>query len=210
MQKLIEQNTVPPGGFKYLQPETRTWIDAPDYMEFFARVKAHRQVNQLPLDQFWAEKVEDQLCQTLPPGLCKQSDPLGQTRNVFNRITWDQVYNGTTTMVAWAFQGFAKVEQQQAAERGNICSRCPYNVSISGLCGSCRHLQDLAATFTQGRVTAADPFLKACAVCHCSLRVKVWTTIEAIDKGTGDKLLSAYPDWCWIPNELSAYRSNKK
>jgi hypothetical protein len=207
MQKLLEQNTVPPGGFRYFQAETRTWIDAPDYVEFFSRVKAHRQANNIPLDQFWADKVEDQLCQSLPPGLCKQTLPLGQTRNVFGRISWDQVYNGTTTLASWAFKGFPKVDQATATARGDICSRCYYNVSVSGVCASCSHLQNLAAAFTQGRVTAADHYLKACAVCRCSLRVKVWATIEAISAGTPDTDLPKYPDFCWIKNELKEYRS---
>jgi hypothetical protein len=208
MQKLLEPNTVPPGGFRFLQAETRTWIEAPDYMEFFARVKAHRQANNIPLDQFWAEKVENQLCESLPPGLCKQSDPLGTSRNVFGRITWDQVYNGTTTLAAWAFKGFPKVDQDKAAGRGDICSRCHYNVSVQGTCAACGHLQNLAASFTGGRVTAADHYLKACAVCRCSLRVKVWATIEAIAAGTPETELPKYPDWCWIPKEIQEYRTN--
>jgi hypothetical protein len=208
MQKLLEPNTVPPGGFRFFQPETRTWITAADYRNLFVNVRDHRKANNLPLDPLWEEKVEDSLCRQLPPGLCKETGKPGQhPRNVFNLITWDQVYNGTITLASWAQMGFSKVDQELATKRGDICSRCYLNVSIGGLCGSCRHLQDLAAAFTQGRVTAADHYLKACAVCKCSLRVKVWTPIDAISDGTPDSQLPDYPEWCWIPNELVEYKN---
>lgn len=207
MQKLIEKMTVPPGGFRYLQSETRTWIEAPDYYELFRRVKDHRSANNIPLDNFWAEKVEHQLCETLPPGLCKE-DPGVFKRNVFNRLDWNDVYNGTQAFAAWALKGFGQVDQNLANARGNVCSRCPYNVSISGVCAACGHLQNLAAAFTRGRVSSADPFLKACAVCKCSLRVKVWSPVEAISAGTPNTAL--YPDWCWIPKELEVFRAKKE
>jgi hypothetical protein len=209
MQKLLEPNTVPPGGFRYLQSETRTWITAPDYAELFLRVKQHRKANNIPLDQFWAEKVEDQLCQILPPGSCKQeAHSLGEVRNIIGRVTWDQVYNGTTTFVSWALKKFALVDQALANERGNVCSRCYYNIGVSGTCGSCGYLQNLASSFTRGRVTANDSFLKACAVCQCSLRVKVWTPIESIAAGTPNTDLPRYPDFCWIRKEVEQYRKD--
>jgi hypothetical protein len=204
MQKLLEPNTVPPDGYRFFQAETQTWIRAPDYFNLFVNVSEHRKANNLPLGTFWEAEVEDQLCQSLPPGLCKQVSP-GEVRNVFTRIGWDEVVSGTQTIVDWAKSGFKYVDQALANSRGDICSRCWNNVQIGGLCAACQHLQNLAARFTGGRKTTSDSFLKACAVCKCSLQVKVWTPIESIDKGTPD--LSPYPDFCWIKKELTALRS---
>jgi hypothetical protein len=207
MQKLLEPNTVPPDGYRFFQAETQTWIRAPDYFNLFVNVSEHRKANNLPLGTFWEAEIEDQLCQTLPPGLCKQVKP-GEVRNVFSRIWWEEVVQGTQTVVDWAKSGFAPVDQTLANSRADICSRCYYNVQIGGLCAACQHLQNLAARFTGGRKTTSDSFLRACAVCKCSLQVKVWTPIESIDKGTPDT--GPYPQFCWVRNELDEFRKQKR
>lgn len=208
MQKLLEPNTVPPDGFRYHQAETKTWIRAPDYDNLFLFVRDHRKANNLPIGTFWEAEVEDQLCQSLPPGLCKQTIP-GQGRNVFTRVGWEEIVSGTQTIVSWATQGFQKVDQALADARGDICSRCYFNVQMQGGCHACGQLTKLATTFVGARRTKADPFLKACAVCKCSLQVKVWTPIEAIDKGTNQELYNKFPSFCWILKELDAFRAKE-
>jgi len=208
MQKLLEKDTIPPDGMRYFQAETRTWIRAADYLNLFIQVREHRLANNLPLPTFWEAEVEDQLCHMLPPGLCKEQNP-AQTINTFTRISWEQVVGGTRTLVDWAAHGLTKVSQELADSRANICTRCYYNVAIGGVCGSCGHLQNLAAQFTHGRRTPSDPFLRACAVCHCSLQVKIWVPVESIDKGTPEESLNKYPEFCWQKQELLAYRATK-
>lgn len=203
MQKLLDPHTVPPDGYRYHQSETRTWIRAPDYGNLFQSVMEHRKANNLPLGTFWEAEVEDQLCQALPPGLCKESIP-GQGRNIFTRVGWEAVLAGTQTLVDWAAHGLKQVDQSLADSRANICSRCYFNVAETGGCHSCGQLVKLANRFVGAKRTGADPFLKVCAVCHCSLQVKVWTPIESIAKGTKDT--SRYPSFCWIPKELEAYK----
>lgn len=203
MQKLLEQNTVPPDGYRYVQAETRTTIRAPDYFNLFVNVKAHRKANNLPLGNFWESEVENQLCESLPPGFCKQDQHPAQHRNVFSRVSWEQVLSGTTTIANWVGTGLKHVSQELANSRADICSRCYYNVQVGGLCGACTHLQNLAATFTQGKTTPSDYFLKACSVCKCSLRVKIWVPIESVAAGTHD--LTPYPSHCWIPKEIEEF-----
>jgi hypothetical protein len=203
MQRLVEKYTVPPDGYRFFQAETRTTVSAPDYDNLFVEVAKHRKVNNIPMGPLWEAQVEDQLCQQLPPGFCKEEDPLQNRRNVFTRIAWEDVLSGTQTIASWATGGFKSVDQLLANSRADTCSRCPFNVQIGGLCAACTHLQNLAAKFTGGRRTTAEPFLKACAVCHCSLAVKVWVPIEAIRKGTSADRLSKFPEWCWIPKEIA-------
>lgn len=194
--------------FRYFQSETKTWIRAPDYANLFQNVRDHRKANSLPLGTFWEAEVEDQLCQALPPGQCKQSTP-GQGRNVFTRIGWGEVVQGTRTMVAWAGEGFTKVEQELADKRADTCSRCYFNVQMQGGCHSCGQVQKLASSIVGTRRTRADPFLKACAVCKCALQAKVWVPINAIDKGTGQAQYERFPSFCWVKTELEVYRNAK-
>ena len=207
MQKLLEPNTVPPDGYRYQQAETRTWIRAPDYHNLFVSVAEHRKANNLPLGTFWEAEVEDQLCQSLPPGQCKQSIP-GQGRNVFTRIGWEDVVAGTATLVNWAGAGFPKVDQNLADTRANVCSRCYFNVQMQGGCHSCGQVASLASSIVGIRRTSSDPFLKACAVCKCSLQVKVWTPIDAIAKGTRQDQYDRFPNFCWVRRELDQYRKD--
>jgi hypothetical protein len=209
MQKLIDQNTVPPDGFRFLQSETRTWIRSPDYSNLFVEVREHRKANNLPLGSFWEAEVEDQLCKMLPPGLCKESSP-AQTRNVFTRIGWDQVVAGTKTLASWATTGFTAVEQSLADSRANICSRCYFNVGHSGGCHSCGQVQKLAMPLVGTRTTPANPFLKVCAVCRCTLQAKIWAPIEVIDKGTPQQIYNGYPDFCWVRRELDQFRKEQQ
>lgn len=205
MQKLVNQSEVPPDGFRYLQQETRTWIRAPDYSNLFVEVREHRKANNLPLGTFWEAEVEDQLCTMLPPGLCKESSP-AQRQNVFTRVGWEQVVAGTKTLTNWAAKGFVAVEQSLADSRANICSRCYFNVGYSGGCHSCGQVQKLAMTIIGTRSTPANPFLKVCAVCRCTLQAKIWAPIDVIDKGTPETIYTGYPSFCWVRNELDQFR----
>lgn len=209
MQKLLNTSEVPPDGYRFFQSETRMTIRAPDYDNLFALVRKHRKANNIPFGPFWEAEVEDQLCQQLPSGFCKEEQSAASRRNVFSRVQWQEVLHGTQTIASWASHGFKHVDQALADSRSSVCARCYYNVQVGGLCGGCTHLANLAAKFTGGRRTASEPFLKACAVCKCSLSVKVWVPIEDISAGTTDAQLSQFPDFCWIPRELTAFRKEE-
>src|SRR6267378_438368 len=135
MQRLVEKSTVPPDGYRFFQSETRTTVRAPDYDNLFVEVARHRKVNNIPLGPLWQAEVEDQLCQQLPSGFCKEEDPLKDQHNVFTRVGWDDVLRGTQTVASWVVHGGAYVEQALADSRAATCARCYYNVQIGGLCG---------------------------------------------------------------------------
>jgi hypothetical protein len=172
----------------------------------FENVRDHRKANNLPLGTFWEAEVEDQLCQMLPPGHCKETPP-GQGRNVFTRIYWDDVVAGTQTVASWVASGLTHVDQELANKRAMICSGCYYNVQITGGCHSCGQIQNLAAKLVGNRKTSSDAFLKACAVCKCSLHAKVWVPIESIH--TPQSQYDKLPEFCWIKKELDIYRKAK-
>lgn len=208
MQKLVEPNTVPPDGYRYFQAETKTWIRASDYRNLFANVHDHRKANNLPIGTFWESEVEDQLCQSLPPGQCKQTQP-GAARSNFTRVGWPEIVAGTKTIFSWASGGLKFADQALADARSDICSRCYYNVPQTGGCHACGQVQKLASTLVGTRRTKGDPFLKVCAVCRCALQAKVWVPIEAIEAGMTEALYDKYPDFCWQKREVNAFRKAK-
>jgi hypothetical protein len=206
MQRLVERHTVPPDGYRFFQAETRTTVRAPDYDSLFAEVGKHRKVNNIPLGPLWEAQVEDQLCQQLPPGFCKEEDPLLNRRNVFTRVGWQEVLRGTQSLISFVSHGSQYVDQVLADSRAATCARCYYNVQMTGLCGGCTALQNLVATSTRGRHTASDPFLKSCAVCKCANGVQVHMRAEDLASGTPTALLDKFPGFCWKKIEIERLR----
>jgi hypothetical protein len=207
MQRLIEKHTVPPDGYRFFQAETRTTVRAPDYDNLFVEVAKHRKVNNIPIGALWQAEVEDQLCQQLPAGFCKEQHPALDQRNVFTRVGWDDVLRGTQSVVSWAVHGGRYVDQALANSRAAICARCYYNVQIGGLCGACTALQNLVAKTTSGRHTSSDPYLKACAVCKCANAVQVHMPIEDLAKGVPEAMMGQFPAFCWKKQEIERLRS---
>lgn len=72
---LHKKNEVPPGGFRYLQPETEFKITAPSWRDLIQRVKAHRAANVLPIGTQLEREVEDWLCGQIPENWCSDVDP---------------------------------------------------------------------------------------------------------------------------------------
>jgi hypothetical protein len=206
MQRLIERHTVPPDGYRFFQSETRMTVSAPDYDNLFVEVAKHRKVNNIPMGPLWEAQVEDQLCQQLPPGFCKEEDPLANRRNVFTRVSWDDVSRGTQSLISFVSHGGQYVDQVLADSRAATCARCYYNVQMTGLCGGCEALQNLVATATRGRRTTSDPFLKSCAVCKCANAVQVHMRIEDLEKGVPDSMLEKFPGFCWKRQEVERLR----
>lgn len=202
MQALINRTTVPPDGFRYLQPETVTWIRGGDYFDLFEKVRQHRKANNLPLGPLWKEEVEDQLCRQLAPGFCKGSNPReAAIQNVSTRMDWKTVNNFTRTMAAWALERGKTVSEGLANARATICRSCYLNVPVPG-CKSCQGIMNVVAQLAKGKKPLSSQNLRNCAVCKCHLPAKVWLTIDAIKAGTDDETLAKYPSFCWIPAEL--------
>jgi hypothetical protein len=204
MQRLTEPDVVPPDGYRYFQPETRVTVRGGDYRDLFVKVKEHRLANSLPLGPLWQDEVEDQLCRSLPPGQCKQTDPNRDRVNVATRVTWSDVERGTGVMVNWALSGMAYVDQALADSRADTCSRCFYNVQIQERCGGCSALVNLVHRAVGGRKTSSDPLLRQCAVCKCSNAVQVHFPIEQLATGVPEQMLVQFPDWCWKKQEIEA------
>jgi hypothetical protein len=207
MQRLIEKTTVPPDGFRYFQEETRTTVRAPDYDNLFVEVARHRKVNNIPLGPLWQAQVEDQLCQQLPSGFCKEQDA-AQGRNVFTRIGWEDVSRGTQSLTSWFTGGRRYVEQALADSRAATCARCYYNVQIGGICAACQHLQNLTTKLVGGHKTSSDPFLRACAICKCANAAQVQVPIEDLAKGVTEQMMSQWPPFCWKGQELRQFYAN--
>jgi len=196
---LTKTNNVPPEpGFRYVFPEDGYVAQAWTYDAWINVAKHHLQANNKPVPDDLEEQMQNQLCQTLPPGWCDYDDP--QRPRISTDFSWTDMVNGLKVFASWIADGCSYVSQEEATRRALICSRCYMNVNVEG-CGSC---QKLAAEVTKSRSTKYDFALKACAVCHCLLKAKVWFPTEILDRSNVSQEL--YPDFCWNRKDGQNYR----
>jgi hypothetical protein len=200
MLSLIDPSTVPPGGFRYLQKETKTTLSGPSLPELLMKVRDHRLANNLPISLEWKQQVEHDMCEEMPPNVCRhvfgvRDVPLPPAHRP---LSIAEVLSGIKTLGAWMFQGFTKISQEEADARSRICAACPHNQEAEGctVCASNAMREAVESVIGRARTVAHDS-LKTCGVCGCQLKLAVWTPIELILKHAPLETSKLAPEWCW-------------
>jgi len=196
MLKLIDPSTVPPGGFRYLCEETKTWIDAPSMGELVNKATRHRTANHLGTPENFREHIEAQMCSHMPPGTCKHE--AGVAVSGSRRLTFHEVVAATKTLGAWFLKGTPKVSQGEAERRANICLACPMNQAFDG-CTTCaeKDLRAAIVDFMGESKTPYDAGLHSCSVCGCTLKAAIWFPLELLVKHADKEALKNAPSHCW-------------
>lgn len=196
MLHLLDPTSVPPGGFRYLCPETKTWIPAPSFWELVSAAERHRKANNLPVSQDFKFELEDQLCSHMPPGTCKHE--IGVAVSGPRRLTFSDVVSATKTLGAWFLKGTPKVDQAEAERRANICLACPMNQNFEG-CTTCaeKDLRETMVSFMGESRTPVDSNLHTCFSCGCTLKAAIWFPLELLKKHMTDESKALLPKHCW-------------
>lgn len=196
MLKLIDPGTVPPGGFRWLCQETKTWIQAPSMAELVDKSAKHRSANNLGVPDEHARHVEEQLCSFMPPGTCKHE--AGTVLSGARRLSFAEIVAGTVTIGAWLLKGAKKVDQAEAERRGAICLACPFNQNFDG-CTTCaeKDLREAISSFMGASKTPFDANLHSCGICGCTLKAAVWFPKDLLVKHADPDSLAAAPSFCW-------------
>jgi hypothetical protein len=118
--------------------------------------------------------------------------------------TFTNVLAGTLTIGTWLAKGRKFVEQEQADSRASVCAGCPENVEPQG-CTNCNlsTLHEAVRSLIGSRSTAYNDRLKACKVCLCDLRSKVWLPHEALWPHMTEAQKAALPPFCWLIKEAT-------
>lgn len=199
MLSLVDPTTVPPGGFRYLQAETKATLSAPSLPELLVKVRDHRLANNLPIPLEWKQEVEHRLCEEMPPAICRH---LAGTRDIplaaaHRPLSIAEAISGAKVLGAWLFRGFTKIPQEEADARSRTCAACPFNQPGEGCTTCASNAMREAVESVLGRArTIAHDALNVCNVCGCSLKIAVWCPVDLIKQhqpaGAGEK-----PEWCW-------------
>lgn len=197
------ETTVPPDQYRAVMPDG-TLIKQGVRREWYAKIKAHYEMNSYVLPEDWKEQYEDKLCRLLPPGWCLN----GNGVHVETRLTAGQIYHGAVTLSNIVAQGpDALVPIELAEKRAAVCSSCPANVNVSG-CLPCLKVSDLIMSVTgPKRSTPSDHLLKSCACCGCPCQSAVHIKIEILSKARSADMNARFglmSEWCWQQQERMA------
>lgn len=197
MAKLNDNRTAPPGGWRYVQPETGAELIASSHPELLERVELHRRykkVGSLDLAQITAD-VEKQICMRLEPRFCR-AEPGEDFRPIPDHpggLTVSKVTAASIAFVAFIKGGAQVVEKAESERRAAICRGCAFNRNPDG-CGACSTLFSLMeAAIPTSRMESG---LKACGACGCALKAKVLMPQAVIDESNRGRGI-VYPEHCW-------------
>lgn len=193
--KLIRRNTVPPGGWRYLQPETKIWIHGGHFDNLVANVVAHRNANHLPVGADIPGEVEHQLCEPLGPEWCNN----GQPKPSLLGVAFAQIVQATATLIDFALHGGVTVDNQEVIRRGTICAPCPMNVDDAS-CKPCNSegLKEVVSRIVTNGEVPTDKLLKHCSVCGCTLVAKTRIPIEILHRHMTAQQQKDFPVYCWV------------
>lgn len=204
MLHLSNRNVGPPGSFRYRivaladrAPALAMVGPYHSFRDLCNEVAKRCMANGLPVPSETA--IEDQLCQSLPPGHCR--DELGQvTLEPGNlALSLADVVQGTRTLASWFLNGRKRVTRDETVRRTYICNECPHNVSIAGCQGCSGHsLRALVNEVVANEPLPTDTMLGACNVCRCSLPAKVRMPLsDILPHMTADQKGQLW-EKCWI------------
>lgn len=192
MARLKHLSIVPPGGWRYVQPETAARFTADTLAELTRQVQAHREYKGLPSDTL-ALDVECQLCAGLDGDWCRPEpgEDYRPVRDLTAQLTTAMALSLGRAITAFVAGGGALVEKSEAERRAAICRGCPFNKPAK-LCACSSVYGVVEALIPKDR---KEPGVSVCMACGCSLQAKVNLPAEVIAASLPEGLVM--PQWCW-------------
>lgn len=206
--KLRVTNETPPGGYRYTDPNDGYMIGPYDNREIWLKyVEKHKRDNGYPVDEDWRQQAEDQLARLLPIGWGFYDTGQEFTDTIDARLKGGDIMNGTRVMLELvrrvaAFKLFGLdspfVSKEVATERAMICSRCPFNIPVTG-CFSCTGISEIIEEMSGGYTTPYDDMLRSCGICKCSNKAQVRVEGVVLKEGVTSEQRRLFETtlWCW-------------
>lgn len=198
MAHLRHPNTVPPGGWVYVQMETKARLEDENIHQLVTKVVSHRTYKGLPRisrDEV-REDVEQQICSGLAGGECQAApnEDFRPTEDRLHVITLAQLMTFSASLIEWLASAAGIVDEAETQRRAEICRGCRFN-KVAGSC-SCGPLYKLLDSMLPR--SRRVPGLHICAACGCVLSVKVLAPGNVIAASNAGRGIN-WPAHCWQP-----------
>ncbi len=125
MLRVRDTNTVPPGDFRYRDPDTGFLLKHPYYRQLRKNARKYREDNGLPIGLLWDEQFDAAVCKEAP-AICYE------TRGEDEMTLPEKAAAFSQSMKNWALSGFGVLSHEEYTQRLNICRgsvdvpRCEY------------------------------------------------------------------------------------
>lgn len=187
---------VPPGGWRYVQPETGVRFECDTFEGLVAMVRPHRDYKGIGHDTL-SQDIQRQICAGLSTSWC-QTEPGEDYRPVedlTSRLTTGMALSlgkavvGALAEVAAGRTPLCSLEEARA--RAAVCRGCPFNKPAS-LCSCSAVYKAIEASIPKDR---RHPGISVCMACGCSLQAKTNLPLEVVN--ASNSLEVVFPSWCW-------------
>lgn len=209
----LSSREVPPGGlsFKVTALAERAPRDAwvgpfNSIYDLEAEVTKRCKANNIPTPT--TAEIEDQICQRLPPGYCRDESNRAPTTPGSMAIGLNDVINGTKALAKWFIHG--SVDTPEIARRSYICNECPENRPISGCTGCAAASLHKVMNAIVVKALPSDAVLHACSICHCSLPAKVRLRLDDLLPSMTTEQMARLPDKCWLIAPIESQRNDPR
>lgn len=195
VNRYLDVNEVPPGGWKYEQPDTGAVFTATTLLQLIRKVATYRASNRLEMGDVEAD-VHEFICKTLPPNARVRCQQQGVVAGSDRTRKWSVAdVNSYTKTVIETMRAGGTCSVEEANRRARICRDCPLNRDIRP-CASCGSKLALLPFKLMGATkTDFDADLKSCDICGCYNKAKVWIPESRV---AAERTMHNYPSHCWL------------
>lgn len=192
MATLKSTQVGPPGGWRYVQPETAARFSADDYEELCRQVTEHREYKEIPTETVGLD-IQRQICASAGLDYCRpeEGEDYRPIKDLSARLTTSMALAFSRALAAFVFAGAKFVEKPEAQRRADVCRGCPFNKPAT-LCSCSEAYKMIDKLIPSDRKVAG---VSVCMACGCSLQAKVNLPLSVIAQSLPKDLV--LPDWCW-------------
>lgn len=196
MLQLSSRFEIPPGGWRFLVPQTGTHLVAADHSRLYNAAIADLEKHGVPVPIDYLQEFDDTLCHQINCPCEVVAPATNETRT----MTAGDAIRFLRVMREWAGVGGELVSQAEADRRAEICAGCPYNIPITG-CSVCQGIAGKIAEIIGERGSRFDGQLRGCAVCACENKAQVHLPLTVLQKGITPEM--DFPPHCWKDARLA-------
>lgn len=217
MKRLLNNHRTPPGGWRYVDPDTNFVFDRGyrSLEELAAHVRLYRKQNKLSAIKKVSAVIEDWLCAQPDVGqYCHECGaakdktllsppPVEEEPAPEEPRTLRQYLQGAMAYIETVVAGDEGLVSQEVAEkRAAICSTCPHNRPTRGHSALGEYTDRKVQELVGNRRTSKDDKLWTCRCCTCPLRSKVHFAQNIVQENLSDKEKAKMPGRCWQINPV--------